>query len=230
MARIDMAEIDKTYIKTWEEYESLVEWAKDREFICPNGMKVYPMNYIYKCNKEDYEKSYNSFKENYPNEKFEFPVMNTPQYLDYFLIKYCPLEFVQNRMEEVYGWDYVKSVLNGTCEFDTYKRDIGTKVKVIKYPLFSRNKNKLCEKKKQMKFIYLREKIDDYYLNLWYNEDYNCWVSLNELGYYTSNMCHKNINSVKAMIRQIKKWKLPKGTVVDLAGRYVNNVFSFLVY
>lgn len=74
-----MATIDKTYAKTWEEYESLVEWAKDKEFICPNGIILYPSNYIYEWDMNSYEKSHSSFKEEYPNEEFEFPVMNTSQ-------------------------------------------------------------------------------------------------------------------------------------------------------
>lgn len=65
---------------------------------------------------------------------------------------------------------------------------------------------------------------------LWYNEDYDYWVSMSELGDHTSNMYHKNINSTKAMIRQIIKWKLPKGSVVIWSGRYVGNEFKFLVY
>lgn len=207
-----MAIIDKTYAKTWEEFESLVEWAKDKEFICPNGMKLYPINYIYEYNKDYYEISY------------EFPVMNTPKYMDYFLIKECPLDFVQNRMKEVYDGDYIRNVLNGNSEFDTYKRDIGTKVKIIKYSKFG-NKGKLCEKKKRMKFI----EVDYLHCGLYYNEVYDYWISLDELGYYTSNVCHKNINSTKAMIRQIKKWKLPKGSVVIWSGRYVGNEFKFLV-
>lgn len=219
-----MAIIDKTYAKTWEEYKSLVEWAKDKEFICPNGMKLYPMNYIYEWNKDDYEETYNSFKEKYPNKEYEFTVMNTPNYMDYFLIKECPLDFVQKKMKEVYEEEYI-SILNGNSYYDRYYRNVGSKVKIIKYPKFA-NKTKLCEKKKWMKFI----EVDYLHCGLYYNEDYDYWISLDELGYYTSNMCHKNINSTKAMIRQIKKWKLPKGSVVEWCGRYVGNEFRFLVY
>lgn len=225
-----MAGIDKTYAKTWEEYETLVEWTKDKEFICPNGMKLYPMNCIYIWEKDDYEKSYNNHKEKYPNEDFEFAVLNTTWAMDYFLIKYCPLEFVQNRLKQAYGKDYVKSILDGTSVFDTYNRNVGTKVKIIKYPKFG-NKGKLCEKKRRMKFIEVENTYNPHSLNdiLWYNEDYDYWVSFNEIGYHTSSMCNKNINSTKAMIRQIRKWKLPKGTIVKWCGRFVDNVFEFLV-
>lgn len=228
-----MAGIDKTYAKTWREYESLLEWAKDKEFTCPNGMKLYPINSVFKWDendKKDIIERSKSFKRDRPDEEFEFLVMNTSQSMDYFLIKQCPLEFVQNRMKQVYGEEYIEQVLNGISEFDNYKRDIGTKVKIIKYPKWG-NKSNLYEPRYWMKFI----EVDIYNKNdmcsfCWYNEKLDCWVENNELGYYTSSMCHKNINSVKAMIRQIRKWKLPKGSVVKWAGRYIDNEFKFLVY
>lgn len=226
-----MAGIDKTYVKTWGEYESLVRWAKDKEFVCPNGIKLYPINYIYEYDKNSYEKSYNSFKEKYPNEEYEFPVMNTSWSMDYFLIKYCPLKFIRDRMKKVYDEDYIRDVLNGNSYYDMYYRNVGGKVKIIKYPKFG-NKSKLCEKKRRTKFIEVENLYKSYSFRdtLWYNEDYDYWVSMSELGDHTSNMCHKNINSTKAMIRQIIKWKLPKGSVVIWSGRYVGNEFKFLVY
>lgn len=95
------------------------------------------------------------------------------------------------------------------------------KVKIIKYPKYS-NKDKLCEKKKNLKFI----EVD----GLYYNWIYDCWFTINEISYPISTTCHKNINSTKAMIRQIKKWKLPKRSIVIWSGRYIGNEFQFLVY
>lgn len=218
-----MAAIDKTYAHTWEEYVSLVKWAKNTKFICPNGMTLSPMGYIYEWSKETYEESYNSFKEKYLDFEFEFPVMNTSNAIDYFIIKECPLKFVQDRMKEVYSDEYIQSVLNGTSDYDTYKRGpIGTKVKVIKYPKFG-NKGKLCEKKRGMKFIEVLGP------NMRYNTEYDYWLSDSELGWYNCSMCNKKINSTKAMIRQIRKWKLPKGTKVSWSGRYIDNDFIFVV-
>lgn len=218
-----MAAIDKTYAHTWEEYVSLVEWAKNTKFICSNGMVLYPMEYIYEWYKELYDEAYKSFKEKYPDSEFEFPVMNTSNVLDYFIIKECPLKFVQNRMKEVYSSEYIQSVLHGTSAYDTYKREpIGTKVKVIKYPKFG-NRSKLCEKKRGMKFITVLEP------KMRYNAEYDYWLSDNELGWYNCSICNKNINSTKAMIRQIRKWKLPKGTKVSWCGRYIGNEFIFVV-
>lgn len=206
-----MASIDKTYAKTWKEYQVLVEWAKDKEFVCPNGMILYPSNYIYEHHKENWQEN--------------SAVMNTTQSLDYFLIKYCPLKFVQDRMNEVYNETYIDNIKNSKSIYDVYKRHNGTKIKIIKYPKFG-NKGKLCEKKNRMKFITV-DLSDDW---MWYNKDYDYWISSNELGYFTSNMCHKRINSTKAMIRQIRKWKLPIGSIVTWSGRYIDNDFKFLVY
>ena len=218
-----MAGIDCTYTKSWKEYQDLIKWAKDKVFVCPNGIKMYPTDYIYEWDKEDWD--------NIDGEK---RVMNTSHTMDYFLIKHCPLQFVQDRMLEVYDKDFVQKIINETSEYDKYSRNVGTKVKIISYPQFG-NKTKLQEPKKWFVWIeaeaFEKNEFDmtDY---LHYNEDYDYWVDdeRNELGYGSSNVAHKKIKSLKAMIRQIRKWKFPKGTIVTMQGRYRNNCFKFLVY
>ena len=85
-----MASIDKTYVSKYTDYKALKEWTEGVEFTAPNGIKFRPSEYIYEWEESDFEPGH------------QLPVMNTPQGLDYFLIKHCPFEFVQNRMQEVY--------------------------------------------------------------------------------------------------------------------------------
>lgn len=101
-----MAAIDKTYTDKWSDYEALVNWAKDKVFVAKNGIKLQPLDYIYEWNKEDW-----------PNKSV--PVMNTPESLDYFLVKECPLQFVQDRMKEVYGNEWYEEVKEGMSYYDS---------------------------------------------------------------------------------------------------------------
>ena len=36
-----MAGIDCTYTKSWEEYQDLIKWAKDKVFVCFHGISYY---------------------------------------------------------------------------------------------------------------------------------------------------------------------------------------------
>ena len=66
--------------------------------------------------------------------------------------------------------------------------------------------------------------------NLWYNENLNHWtIDGYELEHHGSNICHKPIKSRKALIRQIRKWRLPKGCLVMWKGCYVGDEMCFKV-
>ena len=207
-----MAAIDKTYTKSYKNYKSLIEWAKDITFTCPNGMKLKPINDVYKCWKEE---DFNT----------ELPVMNTGHSMDYFLIKYCPLKFVQNRMKEVYDEEFYESVKKGTSEYDTFSKEgkYGVKCKCIKRPDITTNR----PWGQKEWFVQLNEPNE--YNFLWYNEKYDNWVWPYELGYSHGNTCWK-FKTIKSLIRHIRKWKLPKGTIVRATSRYVGIDWEFKVY
>ena len=105
-----MAGIDKTYTSSWEEYSSLVEWCKDKSFVLKNGDVVRPSRYIYKWQKEDFD-----------GER-EIPVWNTPTYLDIWLIRNCPIEFIQERLKEQYGGGWSKTAFTEHNDDDMYYR------------------------------------------------------------------------------------------------------------
>ena len=160
--------------------------------------------------------------------------MNTSMVDDYYLIKYCDIPFVQSRMKSVYGTEDYESIKNGTSEFDTFDRDsiAGTKVKCIQESEFG--KKDFIDKRKGKRFmvdfwIEINDSSTDYHL--WYNENLNHWTIYGrELEYHDSNVCHKPIKSRKALIRQIKKWRLPKGCIVTWRGVYRGDDMMFKVY
>ena len=119
-----MAAIDKTYTSSWKDYMSLVEWCKDKSFVLKNGDVIRPSNYIYKWQEEEFDGEH------------ERPVWNTPVYLDIWLIRNCPIEFIQERLKEQYGGGWSKTaftehndddmyykILTHTSPYDTFQRN-----------------------------------------------------------------------------------------------------------
>lgn len=214
-----MAAIDKTYTDKYSDYEELLKWAKNRTFKCPNGIVFNVMDSIYAGWTEE------SFNNN------ELPVMNTSCSMDYFLIKYCPLEFVQNRLKKVYPEKYYNSVKNGTSEFDKFrKNNIGTKFKLIRIGScsdhntpwsFYNNRKKINPKF----FVSVRDNTGEF---IWYNEKYDKFVCTYELGDWTSSNAYC-CKSLKALVRKIKKWELPKGSTVYVQGRYIGEEWQIKV-
>ena len=207
-----MAGIDKTYTSSWLEYQALVDWARKTVFICPDGTKLRPIDYIYRYWKEE------NFNGN------EIPVMNTSNVCDYFLIKYCPLGFVQERMSEVYSAEYIQSIKDGVSAFDTFSKEgkYGIKYRLIKQP----KKPNRCNRTLGYWFVQLLSPF------IHYCEAENRWIwpdELTETRGWVSNTCHK-FKTRRAIERHIRKWKLPKGTIVEVSGGYVGEEYEYLIY
>lgn len=211
-----MAAIDKTYTNSWDEYQSLIKWANENTFTCPDGTKLKVSGSIYNhWTKEDFG-------------EISRPVMNTSYVTDYYLIKYCPLTFVQDRMSEVYSPEYIESIKNGTSAFDTFTKEgkYGTKCRLIKQP----KKHARSNRTRHHWFVQLEEPKEYWFID--YCEDDNRWVWKDELtaeSGWTSNTCHR-FKTRKALERHICKWKLPKGTKVIAHGRYVGEEYIYIVY
>lgn len=219
-----MAGIDKTYCKTIAEHEEFKKWVSENKFTTPFGEVIDIADYMY-----NFDTPIEELQEEIDN-GYEITVMNTPTYVDYYLIKYCPIKFVQDRMKKVYP-KYYKNIVDGTSIFDNFNRDsiAGTKVKCIKESEFC--KKDFLDRRKGKKYkvdYWIEVNHDEYWIN--YNEDYNYWpIYWHELMSDNSNVCHKPIKSRKALIRQIRNWKLPKGSIVKWIGCYVGDEMCFKV-
>lgn len=217
-----MAYIDKTYVSSYEEWKSIIDWCKNNSFTCPNGIVIHPINYCYDpdLSKEEVEDWLNE-------SSGEIPIMNTSYSMDYFLIKYCPIELVQNRMKTVYGEEYYNSIKNGTSKFDTFVRKEGGKhIGWIRKPLTNFTYAWYNR--------YLKKRINRGYSvqvsgDFWYNEDYDYWVDDYELGYHSSNTADTNCRSIKSLIRKVLKWNLPTGTKVRFFGRFTCECGEFII-
>lgn len=47
---------------------------------------------------------------------------------------------------------------------------------------------------------------------------------------YISNVCQKKIKTRKSLIRNIRKWNLPKGSIIRWMGEFIGDLMEFKVY
>lgn len=183
--------------------------------------------YAIQC-KELYGDDWEFNAENY----FEVVLWNTPVYADIWLIRNCPFDFIQDRLKEQYGGGWSKTaftdhnednlyeqIKNGTSVYDTFQRNgLGKKVKVK----FHHISGSWCRDKKCWWWI----NVNPYtYCSStpWYNENDDMWYWDKEAMPISSNVCHKYGSLTKKnVVNLIKKWNLPKGTIVTF-----ENLMSF---
>ena len=209
-----MAGIDKTYTSSWEEYRSLVEWCKDKSFVLKNGDVIRPIKYIYKWEEEDFD-----------GER-EIPVWNTPTYLDIWLIRNCPLEFIQERLKEQYGGGWSKTAFTEHNDDDMYYKIL---THTSPYDTFQRNGSHrfyvhyvLNNKFKDDDLVWW---IDIRGCGWWYNEKHKMWYHDDEALPISSSCAHYRGNiSKRKLARMIKRWNLPIGTQVLFKGDYKRHI------
>ena len=85
-----MAGIDKTYTDNYEEYKKFKIWADKQVITFFDGHTECVGDWVWSYEKEDFDNG-------------EIPIMNTPKWLDIYLIQNCKSQFVIERMKDVYG-------------------------------------------------------------------------------------------------------------------------------
>lgn len=202
-----MAAIDKTYLSNYKIYQQFIEWAKKTTFICPNGIKLRVIDSVY---------AYWTEKDMNAGER---PVLNSSHTLDYFLIKYCPFDFVQERMKEVYDADFYESVKNGTSDYDTFVYPaIATKFVVVRGK-YLKHKNYLWKLRKKIILFDIEVEYKNY--PLWYNRELHRFLLPFELGEVGQSFAYET-KTIKSLIRHLRKMKLPKGAIITARGRYID--------
>jgi len=203
-----MAGIDKTYIDSYEDYKEFKDWAEKQVLTFFNGYKVCIGDWVWDYKKEDFSNG-------------EIPIMNTPTWLDIYLIQNCKSQFVLDRMKSVYGEESHKEFqaidLTAKPSDDfrqnrkiTIKRDKITKFPIHKKPyggklkwwLQSNNGFGYCDKTK-------------------------VWSSYENHYPHNTNTAH--VRSIKGVVRHLRKQYLPKGVTFKLLGRYVGEDYLVVV-
>lgn len=108
-----MANIDKTYAKSYKEYKEVLDWCKSIGIVTDDyGNKIQPYLWLFYNNltKNDFDKDKNR------NDK-QCIIWNTSIIQDLYL-RHRPYKIVQKRMREAYSSEYIEDVLNFNTEFD----------------------------------------------------------------------------------------------------------------
>lgn len=225
-----MAGIDKTYIKTYNQYKEVCDWCKDIVVTFDINKKISfkPSDFINEYTEDDF----NQLPEN-----GELVLWNTPCYMDKWLIRNCPIDFIQKRLKEQYH-DYYDDIKNGNCEM--YERNgLGKDIhfKVIKKPwtynrfnfIYRDRQNKLrVYKDNKMGVWNIRIEDEDCYW--FYNEQYDYWTNTNEGFPFNSSTCtikKKNLN-IKSIYRYLRKWNLPAGLKITIENIYFDNEWEII--
>lgn len=241
-----MAAIDKTYVSDWNTFKEIRDWAKDQSFTLKNGEKINLINYFYYPNltEEEFNQYKSEYEKEHPDWEYEIVLWNTPTYVDIWLIRNCPFEFIQDRLKEQYGGGWSKTAFTDHNDDDMYtqikeyrsiydihqRNGLGKKANVTFYNLFG----SWIRDKKQFWWIevdpyWLRNKRTSVKIAPWYNETDDMWYWDKEAMPCTSNTCTKRGSMTKKnIINLIKKWDLPKGTIVKFKaeiGRYLYHEF-----
>lgn len=206
-----MAGIDKTYVSDWKDWKEITEWMKSFERKLPNGIIIKGRNYLYypDYTKEEVEKWIKEVND-------EIPIMNTSETMDYFLIKECPLEIIQDRMKSVYSSDYYEDVKAGMSEYDLFVRPRRVKhLRVIKKPKYYKTSkwfnNYYGKWMKDRYTVHIKLPYDGH---TWYNDCIEQWILPGELGSISSSSADVYCSSFKSLIRKIKTWHLPPLTII----------------
>lgn len=237
-----MAGIDKTYAVTYDQYKSVLDWAKSVGTVIDEyGNKIMPYGWIYYT--DITEDDFNEFQnkewnlarvraqtdkefvkwmteyhgENFLEDKtlfFELPIWNTATYQDIWLIRNCPVDFIQERLKQQYG-DYYEKIKNHTSVYDTFERNgLG---KNVHFSIEYIKENHL-KRFKEDDIHWFIESMD---ISAEYNDELDTWILENEARPWTSNMRVNCGNMSKRKIyRMLRKWDLPKGFKLLFDGLY----------
>lgn len=259
-----MAGIDKTYLRDWEQFDAVRNWAKETRIPLKNGKTVSMANFLYypDLTKQEWDKwhdeqirdvneLYNKDPERFikerkemygddwvfdPENYFEIVLWNTPTYIDVFLIRNCPFDFIQERLREQYGggWsktaftehnddDMYEQIKNGTSVYDTFQRNgLGKNAKVRFHGYGYVPRDKKC-----WWWVQTGRNVP---IGWWYNEDDDMWYNEYECMPWNTNTAHfHGALTKKNIVNIVKRWNLPKGFELQFTCLLDRYAFEFTV-
>lgn len=195
---------------TFNQYLTLLDYCKNTKFKCNNGYIYNLIDYIYYY--DEYQKNKLVFK--------------TTEKLDYFLIKYCSLDFIQNFLKNIYN-NY-NDFINGITIYDDVINNgyiISNKFKILSRSPNMMSKNYIYKDKYNNDKMY----ISIYYkgTEAFYNEELKKFVFYDELGEGDYTGVFK-CRTIKALNRFLRKVKLPKGCIISVIGNNVKECLTII--
>ena len=114
-----MAAIDKIYVNRFEDYLLFKEWCKEQPKIKDKyGNECSILEYLYQ---------WESFKDDKG-----YPILNAPYYIDAYIIRNCPFDFIQNELKLNYGYksqEWIDEAYNAVMNRNDENKDFYTWLK-----------------------------------------------------------------------------------------------------
>ena len=203
-----MAGIDKTYTDSYEDYKEFKNWADKQILTFFNGFRVRIGDWVWDYESEDFSNG-------------EIPIMNTPTWLDIYLIQNCKSDFVLDRMKSVYdeeSYKYFQTIDLTSPPSGDFKQNRKITIKNSKRTKFPLHKTPYGGKTKW--WLQCND-------NFGYCDETKIWSSCDN--YYPRNTDTAHIKSIKGVVRHLRKQYLPKGITFSLSGRYVGEDYLIVV-
>lgn len=213
-----MACIDKTYVNKKQLIEA-IDWCKSiGEVTLENGYKFHPLDFIRGYNDIDDAEFFKSDRDG-------FVLWNTPTWFDRWLWKNCPLLFVRERLQEQYGEDNLERFENWVYIKPERRKQHYTflEVPVGEWKWLAKQS-----------FYECRVSVPNEHFHRRFDAQSKQWYKPFDMlpcdDDYIWREHHKNIPTKKSIIRQLNKWDLPKGAIVEINNfRYRGMDFKILV-
>lgn len=202
-----MAGIDKTYTDSYEDYKEFKTWANTQVLTFFNGHEERIGDYVWNLEEEDFGG--------------EIPIMNTPTWLDAYLIQHCNIGFVIDRMKSVYSEDTYNELASVDLTSrppEDYKQNRKIRIKPYRHTKFPLHSKPYADK-----YGWSLYSEDGY----WYNDETKTWAS--HQSYYPTNTNTASLPSIKAIARHLRKQYLPKGASFRISGRYIGEQYLITV-
>ena len=217
-----MAAIDKIYVNKFEDYLLFKEWCEKQPKLKDKyGTECSISNYLYQ---------WELFKDGKA-----YPIMNAPCYIDAYLIRNCPFDFIQDGLKFNYGYESQKNDPISDYELikdgklfatpQTQKKyAIGKHIKCIKHPQTQYNTTSCFD------CWWVHVDPPNELGCMWYNRKHNTWDFSDEFVICKDirSMCFR-YKTIRAIKRAIRKWKLPIGTIIRCTGKYIYETYIFQV-
>ncbi len=236
-----MAGIDKTYVTNWTDYKSAFDWASSVGTVTDDFGNIFaPLDWMAEYEESEFKEAIEEQKERYRNYykdpkhlqeakdflgqdwepdkdgKAEIVLWNTPTYFDIWLIRNCPIDFIQDRLRQQYGESYIE-IKEKRSKYDTYVRPAACSH-------FKISRDQLPKIK--TKFLWWSISVPDFY----YNEKTRVWNHWLECRDW-SDSCYeiRGCLGKRKLARLISKWGFPAGTILNVSGNYVGLYFKVVI-
>ena len=222
-----MAAIDKIYVNSWDEYIQFKKWCEEQPPLFDKYNKIVRLtNYLYQY-KEKWESCH--------------PIFNAPYYIDAYVIRNCPFDFIQKELMINYGHCHRDGTMtiNELEEFDDYirikegnlyntpftfcKYVVGKHFRCTKHP------KELYNRPFEIKSWFVDIETPNELPSMWYHESSNTWDFCDEFVESDGSSSTAHVKTIKALKRLMIKWKLPIGAIVRATGRYTFDDYEFII-